>query len=535
MAVLAEYLWIAVCGGIFGFMYGFLIGANDVANAFASSVSAKSITLRQAVVIASFCEFGGAVALGAAVTSTVRSKLFDVDLFEQEPEVLMFGMFISLFSANIWLFIATYFGMPVSTTHDIVGCILGFALAAKGFSAIHWDVVVKIMISWFASPLCAGTIAAIFFSLVKKFVMRAEKPYERAYYTFPIVLTIGVGINLFYVLIKGAAYFKLEEKLGVGILILISFGAGAFFGALWIFVFGPCAKKQIDAKMSAKAAETEKKADVEAASSPAIGNEEEDFDSFQKFVAGEGSAPEVKTKAVVTAHAVTAEPAVAEVSSSWFQRLKDNTVDQDLYTQSMHESSKAQTIWDNEEQFDEGAENLFNYIQVFTASMNSFAHGANDVANTIAPMSAVIDIYMNGELSSKTGVPRWMLAFGGFAIVVGLLLYGYRVMRSLGYKLTMLSPSRGTSAELGASLTSVTASFLGIPVSTTQCIVGAVTAVGLVGGRQAVDWFFLLKICCSWIGLFFIAVIFSAGLFSFCYYSPGKVYDAYLIPIVEEE
>ena len=193
MAALTEYLWIAVLAGLVGFMYGFLIGANDVANAFASSVSAKSITLRQAVVIASFCEFGGAVLLGAAVTSTVRSKLFDVDLFTQEPEVLMFGMFISLFSANIWLFIATYFGMPVSTTHDIVGCILGFALAAKGFSAIHWDVVVKIMISWFASPLCAGTIAAIFFSLVKKFVMRAEKPYERAYYTFPIVLTIGVG------------------------------------------------------------------------------------------------------------------------------------------------------------------------------------------------------------------------------------------------------------------------------------------------------------------------------------------------------
>jgi sodium-dependent phosphate transporter len=128
-----------------------------------------------------------------------------------------------------------------------------------------------------------------------------------------------------------------------------------------------------------------------------------------------------------------------------------------------------------------------------------------------------------------------MLAYGGFAIVMGLLLYGYKVMKSLGYKLTMLSPSRGTSAELGASLTSVTASFLGIPVSTTQCIVGAVTAVGLVGGRQAVDLWFLLKICASWVGLFFIAVIFSAGFFSFCYYSPGKVFPAYLIDIVEEE
>ena len=190
---LTEYLWIAVLGGICGFAYGFLIGANDVANAFASSVSSKSITLRQAVMIASVCEFGGAVLLGASVTSTVRSKIFDVSLYEQEPEVLMFGMFTSLFSASVWLFIATYFGMPVSTTHDIVGCILGFTIAAKGFSSVKWDVVVKIIISWIVSPLSAGIIAATFFSCVKYLVMRAEKPFERAYYVFPVVLTIGIG------------------------------------------------------------------------------------------------------------------------------------------------------------------------------------------------------------------------------------------------------------------------------------------------------------------------------------------------------
>jgi sodium-dependent phosphate transporter len=340
------------------------------------------------------------------------------------------------------------------------------------------------------------------------------------------------------VLVKGAASFKLEEKLGVGILIVISFGVGLFFGVLWVFVFGPCAKRQIEAKMASnESAAMEKKADVEASTStpPAAENEEEDFDSFEKFIVGEAPVPEPSTKIVTAQPVVTLEPAATEISTSWFKKLKDNTVDQDLYTQSMHESAKAESIWDNEEQFDEGAENLFNYIQVFTASMNSFAHGANDVANTIAPMSAVIDIYMTGEVGSKTGVPKWMLAFGGFAIVVGLLLYGYRVMKSLGYKLTMLSPSRGTSAELGASLTSVTASFMGIPVSTTQCIVGAVTAVGLVGGRQAVDWIFFVKICASWVGLFFVAVVFSAGLFSFCYYSPGKIYPAYLIDVVDEE
>lgn len=222
-------------------------------------------------------------------------------------------------------------------------------------------------------------------------------------------------------------------------------------------------------------------------------------------------------------------------SRSVYQIVAENTFDQDLKIQSFDESQRAKNIWANEEQFDERAEDLFTYIQVFTASLNSFAHGANDVANTIAPMSAILDIYMTGVASSKAAVPKWVLAYGGFAIVVGLLLYGYKVMKSLGYKLTMLSPSRGASAELGAALTSVTASFIGIPVSTTQCIVGAVTAVGLVGGRQAVDLFFLLKICLSWVGLFFMAATFSAGVFSFSYYSPATIYPSYQVPIVIEE
>ena len=193
MPTLTEYLWISVLGGIIGFAYGFIIGANDVANAFALSVSSKSITLRQSVIIASVCEFAGAYFLGTSVTSTVRSKIFNVSLYKHEPEVLMFGMFTSLNSAKVWLFIATYFGMPISTTHDIVGCIMGFSIAAKGFSSIEWEVVIKIFISWFASPLYAGAIATTFFSLVKYFVMRSSNPFERAYYTLPIVLTIGIG------------------------------------------------------------------------------------------------------------------------------------------------------------------------------------------------------------------------------------------------------------------------------------------------------------------------------------------------------
>ena len=176
MSDLREFLWIAVLGGIAGFAYGFLIGANDVANAFASSVSSKSITLKQAVIIASVFEFSGAFFLGASVTGTIRSKIVSTSLYDDEPEVLMLGMFTSLFSAVLMLFLATHFGLPVSTTHDIVGCIMGFSIAAKGFDSIEWDVARKIFVSWIVSPVFSGGIAAVFFGTIKYLVLRAKTP-----------------------------------------------------------------------------------------------------------------------------------------------------------------------------------------------------------------------------------------------------------------------------------------------------------------------------------------------------------------------
>jgi phosphate/sulfate permease len=202
MAVFEEYLWIAIGGGIMGFAYGFLIGANDVANAFASSVSSKSLTLKQAVLAASIFEFSGAFFLGARVTNTIRSKVVQVKLYDDRPDILMFGMFTALLSAVIMLWGATALGLPVSTTHDIVGCIMGFSIAAKGFDSIEWDVAKTLFLSWIASPLVAGSVSFTFFFLVKTFVLEAADPFHRAYYTFPIVIMIGIGIDLFYILCK---------------------------------------------------------------------------------------------------------------------------------------------------------------------------------------------------------------------------------------------------------------------------------------------------------------------------------------------
>jgi len=558
---LREYLWIAVLGGICGFFYGFLIGANDVANAFASTVSSKSITLKQAVIIASICEFSGALFLGASVTGTVRSKIFDVSIYQDEPEVLMFGMFTSLLTAACMLFLATHLGLPVSTTHDIVGCIMGFSIAAKGFSSIQWDVVKKIILSWVASPLVSGFIAFLLFGATKIFVLKTDNPYQRAYYAFPVVLFIGIGIDLFFVLEKAATnYENYMAHLHLYWALPVSFGTGFVAGLLWIFVFGRFAKRRADHFRAIREGRMDEIGDVEKPKDAEFqGSEEiekdigkdidEDIDEDDLEYDDEGHVYQVNKK-VPVASAVKVEdledpkdestdaedeaedseaaPESNGQSATIFQSVRaygekfaNATYNQDLRTKSLHENPKAAEIWEKGEVYDPDAEFLFTYVQVFTACLNSFAHGANDVANTIAPTSAIIFIYQNGIVSGKSPVQKWLLAMGGGAIVLGLLLYGYRIMKTLGYKLTILSPSRGACAELGSSLTVVTAAFLGIPVSTTQCITGAISGVALCGGIRNVQWWMLARVCVSWAFLFFIGSILSAGVFSFGAYSPS--------------
>jgi phosphate/sulfate permease len=197
-----QYLWIAVVGTICGFIYAFGIGANDVANAFGSSVSSKSLTLKQAVVVAGVFEFLGAYFLGASVTSTIRENIVDIQLYSDDPEILMLGMFTSLCTAMVMLLVATFYGLPVSTTHTIVGCIIGFSCAARGFESVSWDKTTKIFISWLASPLLAGAMGFILFGLLRYFVLSSEHAFERGYYCFSVVLFVGVFINVFYVLYK---------------------------------------------------------------------------------------------------------------------------------------------------------------------------------------------------------------------------------------------------------------------------------------------------------------------------------------------
>ena len=199
----------------------------------------------------------------------------------------------------------------------------------------------------------------------------------------------------------------------------------------------------------------------------------------------------------------------------------DNTFRQDLHEQSMQESVRARHIWDTTTRYDPKSESLFEYLQVFTACLASFSHGSNDVANAIAPVSGILQIYQDGVFDTKASVNLGILFMGGAGIALGFIFFGYRIVKSVGFKLTHLSPSKGFCVELAASLAVSLASFLHIPVSTTQCLVGATCGVGFAaGGRQGVEWWYLLRTMCGWVGIFFIVAVVNAGFFSFIAYSP---------------
>lgn len=185
----------------------------------------------------------------------------------------------------------------------------------------------------------------------------------------------------------------------------------------------------------------------------------------------------------------------------------------DLAEQAFEESNRTKKVWENMTHYDYEVEQLFTFVQVFTASILSFAHGANDVSNAIAPVAAILAIYHN-NYGSSADVPFWLLALGGLGIVLGLSLYGYKVMKTIGYKLAAISPTRGSSANLAASLMVSTASYMGLPVSTTQCIVGAIAGVGCVEGLHSVQWLSLAVVIVLWVVAFFATATFSAGLFA---------------------
>ena len=413
MEIISQYGFILmVLAVIFGLYMTWGIGANDVANAMGTSVGSGAITVKQAILIAAVFEFAGAFLAGGHVTKTIRKGIIDPSSIVNNPEILVFGMLAALLAAAIWLMIASTRGWPVSTTHSIVGAIVGFAMVGIGVDAVEWGKIGQIAASWVVSPVLGGTIAFLLMLSIRALILNTDDPFHNAKRWGPAyVFLVGFIISL-VTMFKGLKHLKLEFSAGMSFVVAIVFGL-----------------------------------------------------------------------------------AVAAVGWVLINRVKvDPGADRDFHFASV--------------------EKVFAPMMIFTACAMAFAHGSNDVANGIGPLAAVISIVQSGgEVSQKAGLPLWILIVGGGGIVVGLATMGYRVMKTIGTRITELTPSRGYCATLAAAATVVLASRTGLPVSTTHIAVGAVIGVGLARGIGAIDVRVIGGIVMSWVVTLPVGGVLAALIF----------------------
>lgn len=393
---------------VFGLYMAWNIGANDVANSMADAVGSKAISVKQAVILAGTCEFAGAVLVGANVTDTVRKGIVDPSAIASMPNMMpgdaaaifVLGMIAALLSAAFWLHFSSYCGMPVSTTHSIVGAVAGFGIVAAGWESVNWVKMAQIVASWFISPIAGGALAYMVFKFISNSILGRERPVVAARIITPIIVFFLAAVVLLGTLFKGLKHvIKGADWLTSGNVILITVTVSVLSALVSSFF-------------------------------------------VKRFLRGKEGLP---------------IPLQLEL-----------------------------------------VERVFTPLVIISSCSVAFAHGANDVANSVGPLAAIVHIIQTGSVEMKVPVPLWVLALGGGSIVFGLATYGYKVMQTVGTKITEITPSRGVAADIAATATVLVCTALSLPVSTTHTLVGAILGIGLARGLGGVNRSVTRKIFGSW-------------------------------------
>jgi phosphate/sulfate permease len=472
-----EFFVIISLAVIFGLYMAWGIGANDVANAMGTSVGSGALTLRRAVILAAILEFGGAFLVGSHVSETVRKGIVDPAIFSGDGLSFMLGMLAALLAAGVWLQIASWKGWPVSTTHAIVGAVVGFGVAYGGLAAIHWDKLGTIVASWVISPLLSGIISYLIFRIILRNIFYDKRPLLSAKRLAPYLVFFVFAVLSLTLVFKGLQNLKLDLDTPTAFAVASGVGLVASLISVWIISLMP--------------------------------EQEEDVKINGNDVITNPSTVQALDKAVKN---------LEHVESTAPEHMKSEIGDAlDEVRRLRFESQKSYEFHTKSAEY-QSVEKLFVYLQILSASMVAFAHGANDVANAIGPMSAIISVALAGgeSIAAKAPVQLWVLALGGIGIAVGLATWGWRVMETIGHKITHLTPTRGFSAEIGAATTIALASKFGLPISTTHTLVGAVLGVGLARGISAVNLIVVRDIVISWMVTIpagaSLAVIFFYGL-----------------------
>lgn len=434
---------------LFGFYVAWNIGANDVANAVGTSVGSGALTLKQAVLIAAIFEFCGAFFLGGNVSETIESGIVNPAIFEGEMGDYVYGMLASLLAAGVWLQIASFFGWPVSTTHSIVGAVLGFGLILGGSASIYWQHFISIAASWIISPLLGGCLAYLIFSVIRKKILYQANPILAAKKFTPSLVFLVFAILTLIILFDGLS--NLNLKLGIFSVIGLSLGVGLIASGIAVILVKrvkepktPVRQHNLQVEIGLKKALRH----LERVEAAALGELQDKVHALLD-----------ETKALTEEVEVPEEVTYSE----YFV-----------------------------------VERIFIYLQIIVACFMAFAHGSNDVANAIGPLSAILNVLRGNPITGQS-VPVWLLLLGGVGIIIGLATWGWRVIETVGKRITELTPSRGFAAGFGAATTIVLASKLGLPISTTHVLVGAVLGVGFARGIGAINLNIVRDIVISWV------------------------------------
>lgn len=536
-----SYTFVMVLALVCSAFDAFSIGANDVANSFATSVASKSIKLWQALLIACFAEFFGAVLLGSGVAETIRKGIVDIGLFEQ-PELLMVGMFTANIGSTFCVLGATFLGLPVSTTHAIVGGVIGMGVACYGFDAVIWGWTKKnkgfgvVAASWFISPVLSGLLGALFYRITLVAVMKREDSFQAAKSFIPFYFFFTMGTILFYFAYKGAPVVKSWE-LETWEVLLISLLPALFIGLISYFLIIP--------KILVPYVEKNYSAGTQVrAKAPGEIEPPKEMEEIETVGSNDSADIKLNTQALRSSSMISSSPTLAVKKLPVDDLNPKSTSTKDYLIGVLKSPMEKDVIClDNTTQiqlhaeaakYDERTEQLFSFLQVVTATCASFSHGANDLANALSPMATVYAIWVSGELPDKKfAIPIWQIVYCAFMLDVGLWLLGWRIMKELGNNLTYHSPSRGFNMELAAMFTVLTASRLGIPVSTTHCITGATAGVALAEGNgKSFNWSKFYKIFFGWILTVPVAAVVAGSLAALMIDSPHRLSAERIVSVV---
>ncbi|KAK6513432.1 hypothetical protein TWF281_005056 [Arthrobotrys megalospora] len=559
----AKYVWILAITTIAFVFSAFGNGANDVANAYATSVAARTLTMPQVGILSMITEFAGAVGMGSRVTSTIKNGIINVSRFDGNPGTLMLAMGCAEVASATWLMLATGIGFPVSTTQTIVGALVGVGFATEANIKWNWESgsVSQIAASWGVAPGIACCFSAIIFGLVKYTVLEREDSFKWAMRLIPFYLG-GTGAILTLFIIAEAPSLGSLEEFGAGkttgVVLGVFFGLAAigyiFFipyferrlihkdarVKFWHIPLGPLLRREnpplyfpgkadgeyvIDYYADPYAdtsTDTVNKTKDKGASTPEESDKIKPVDNENTQVDVDIDEKEKNLESGVRRRRVGPAPGpherflhpVAHLPLTHPQRIWGyikfgflQGVTRDCVS---HDSERLREVHSRAHKYDSRVEHLWTYCQVASAMMMSIAHGSNDVANAVGPWAAVYQTYKAGVVATRSPTPVWFLVIAGFLLGAGFWFYGYHIIRALGNKITQMSPTRGFSTELGAATTVLLASQLGLPISTTQTLAGATLGVALMNyDVGAVNWRQL-----GWIFLGWVLTLPAAGLFA---------------------